>query len=118
MEFEQIGIMTDFDFELASLDPYPAWSLSQLLNRILPKHIEGLPFEKWYDPWTEELTEKGYPNELNGDLELHYNGSNWVVNYDEDGFYGTLPQAENPIEAIVRAIVLLDANGYSFSNRS
>lgn len=97
-------------------DYAPAWSLSAVLN-LLPKHLDDFPFTKWRPPFLEdEIWEMDSPNVLNGDVKLYSNGTNWIVDYDWDGFYGTLPQSENPIEAIVLAIELLHANGYNFTN--
>lgn len=92
----------------------PAWSLSCLLE-ILPKHLDNFPFTKWYPPFLEdEIWEMDTPGELNGDVQLSFNGTNWIVDYDWDGFTGHLPQSQNPIEAVVLAIELLHANGYKF----
>lgn len=93
----------------------PAWSLSALLG-LLPKHLDDFPFTKWIDLFGEgEICEKGDEDTLNGDVQLCHNGTNWIVDYDWDGFTGTLPQSENPIEACVQAIELLHANGYKFN---
>lgn len=93
----------------------PAWSLSRLLTDILPKHLDNFPFTKWYSPFLEdEIWEMDTPGELNGDVQLSFNGTNWIVDYDWDGFTGHLPQSQNPIEAVVLAIELLHANGYKF----
>lgn len=93
----------------------PAWSLTRLLTDILPKHLDNFPFTKWYPPFLEdEIWEMDTPGELNGDVQLYCNGTNWIVDYDWDGFTGHLPQSQNPIEAVVLAIELLHANGYKF----
>lgn len=96
-------------------DCFPAWSLTCLLTDILPKHLDNFPFTKWYHPFLEdEIWEMDTPGELNGDVQLSFNGTNWIVDYDWDGFTGHLPQSQNPIEAVVLAIELLHANGYKF----
>lgn len=95
---------------------FPAWSLSVLLTRLLPKHLDDFPFTKWIAPFGEdEICYKENEDILNGDVKLYYNGTNWIVDYDFDGFTGTLPQSVNPIEACVQAIELLYANGYKFN---
>ena len=96
----------------------PAWSLSALLNSVLPKHLDDFPLTKWYPPFIEdEIWEMDIPNVLNGDVKLYSNGTKWIVDYDWDGFNGTLPQSENPIEAVVLAIELLHANGYTLNTK-
>lgn len=93
----------------------PAWSLSALLG-LLPKHLDDFPYTKWIPPFLEgEIWDMDYPSVLNGGLKLYSNGTNWIVNYDWDGFLGTCPQSENPIEACVLAIELLTANGYKLN---
>ncbi|MBD5242094.1 MAG: hypothetical protein HDS59_08470 [Barnesiella sp.] len=95
----------------------PAWSLSALLE-VMPKHLEDFPLTKWYPPFIEdEIWEMDIPNVLNGDVKLYSNGTKWIVDYDWDGFNGTLPQSENPIEAVVLAIELLHANGYTLNTK-
>ena len=82
----------------------PAWSLSALLE-LLPKHLDDFPQTKWRPPfWEDEIWEMDNEGVLNGDVKLYSNGTNWIVDYDWDGFSGTLPQSENPIEAVVLAI--------------
>ena len=94
-----------------------AWSLSALLE-LLPKHLDDFPLTKWYPPFIEdEIWEMDIPNVLNGDVKLYSNGTKWIVDYDWDGFNGTLPQSENPIEAVVLAIELLHANGYTLNTK-
>ena len=93
----------------------PAWSLSRLLE-LLPKHMEAFPFSKWFSPFEDDvICEKSGEDALNGNLTLSYNGTNWIVDYDWNGFTGKLPQSENPIEECVKAIELLSANGYKFN---
>ena len=95
----------------------PAWSLSALLA-LLPKHLDDFPQTKWRPPFLEdEIWEMDNEGVLNGDVKLYSNGTNWIVGYDWDGFSGTLPQSENPIEAVVLAIELLHANGYTFNTK-
>lgn len=108
-------LMRDPNMELEKNDT-PAWSLSALIE-ILPKHLDNFPFTKWYQPFLENEIVEIYSEEvLNGDVKLYSNGTNWIIDYDWDGFVGTLPQSENPIEAVVLAIELLHANGYDFAN--
>ena len=98
-------------------DLIPAWSLSALLE-LLPKHLDDFPLTKWYPPFIEDgIWEMDIPNVLNGDVKLYSNGTKWIVDYDWDGFNGTLPQSENPIEAVVLAIELLHANGYTLNTK-
>lgn len=93
----------------------PAWSLNRLLEEILPKHLDKFPFTKWYPPFLEdEIWEMETSRELDGDVQIYYNGTNWIVDYDWDGFTGHLPQSQDPIEAVILAIELLHANGYKF----
>lgn len=93
----------------------PAWSLSALLA-LMPKHLDDFPLTKWRPPFNEdEIWEMDIPNVLNGDVKLYSNGEHWIVDYDWDGFNGTLPQSKNPIEAVVLAIELLHANNYKLN---
>ena len=97
-------------------DHSPAWSLSAAIE-LLPKHLDDFRLIKWYPPFLEdEIWEMDNEGVLNGDVKLYSNGTNWIVDYDWDGFSGTLPQSKNPIEAVVLAVELLYANGYQFSN--
>ena len=106
-------LMRGPDMEFEKNDT-PAWSLSALIE-ILPKHLNDFPFNKLTPPFLDgEIWDKDIPSVLNGDLTLYSNGTNWIVDYDWDGFTGTLPQSENPIEAVVLAVELLYANGYDF----
>lgn len=96
-------------------DLIPAWSLSAMLG-LLPSYLEDFPFTKWIEPFGDgEICEKGDESTLSGYVRLYRNETHWIVDYDWDGFTGTLPQSENPIEACVRAIELLYANGYKFN---
>ena len=102
---------------LRSIDYSPAWSLSALLE-LLPKHIDDFPLTKWYPPFiADEIWGMDIPNVLNGDVKLYSDGEHWIVDYDWEGFSGTLPQSENPIEAVVLAIELLHANGYPLNSK-
>lgn len=96
----------------------PAWSLSALLSYVLPKHLDDFPFTQWIEPFSDgEICEIEDDDErvLNGDVKLSYEETAWIVDYDWDGFTGVLPNSDNPIEACVRAIELLYANGYNFT---
>lgn len=96
----------------------PAWSLSRILE-LLPSYLEDFPFTKWIEPFGDgEICEKGNESTLSGYVSLYRNETHWIVDYDWDGFTGTLPQSENPIEACVRTIELLHANGYNFNEKS
>ena len=103
---------------LRNLHYSPAWSLPALLDSVLPKHLDDFPFTKWRPPFIEdEIWEMDSPSVLNGDVKLYSNGTYWIVDYDWDGFSGTLPQSESPIEAVVLAIELLHANGYTLNTK-
>lgn len=98
----------------------PAWSLSALLSNVLPKHLDDFPFTQWIEPFSDgEICEIEDNDErvLNGDVKLSYEETAWIVDYDWDGFTGVLPNSDNPIEACVRAIELLYANGYKFNEQ-
>ena len=106
-----------FDEIIQAMDLSPAWSLSALLE-LLPKLLDDFPQTHWRPPFLEdEIWEMDIPNVLNGDVKLYSNGTNWIVDYDWEGFSGTLPQSENPIEAVVLAIELLHANGYTLNTK-
>lgn len=120
----------DIDTEHIYLYPYnervdkphetPAWSLSALLSNVLPKHLDDFPFTQWIQPFSDgEICEIEGNDErvLNGDVKLSYEETAWIVDYDWDGFTGVLPNSDNPIEACVRAIELLYANGYKFNEQ-
>lgn len=98
----------------------PAWSLSALLTNVLPKHLDDFPFTQWIEPLSGgEICEIEDNEEcvLNGDVKLSYEETAWIVDYDWDGFTGVLPNSDNPIEACVRAIELLYANGYKLNEQ-
>lgn len=118
-KYEQLGVMDESAYEVASLNPTPAWSLNRLLD-ILPKHLDSFSMTKWYSPFIDEYdeieaVEMDTPSVLDGDVKLCFCGKTWVVDYDWDDFMGYIPQSENPIEAVVLAIELLHANGYKFN---
>lgn len=95
----------------------PAWSLSALLA-LLPDG-DGQVIKFIYNPFGEDrsLIELSNPIELSGDVKLYRNDSGyWIVDYDWDGFQGTLPQDKDPIEAVVQAIELLHANNVSLNS--
>ena len=102
-------------------DECPAWSLSALLN-LLPKRLEGFPLNVQYHPFAEgfeaEELDVYQAKEIDGDVKLYNNGINWIVDYDWDGFSGTLPQDKSPVEAVVLAIELLALNGYEYIKQS
>ena len=98
----------------------PAWSLSALLSNVLPKRLDDFPFTQWIEPFSDgEICEIEDNDEhvLSGDVKLSYEETAWIVDYDWDGFTGVLPNSDNPIEACVRAIELLYANGYKFNEQ-
>lgn len=118
-KYEQLGVMNESAYEVASLNPTPAWSLSRLLD-ILPKHLDSFPMTKWYSPFIDEYDEieaieLDTPSVLDGNVKLCFYGKTCAVDYSWDGFMGYLPQSESPIEAVVLAIELLHANGYKFN---
>lgn len=118
-KYEQLGVMDESAYEVASLNPTPAWSLGRLLD-ILPKHLDSFPMTKWYPPFIDEYDEieavkMDTPSVLDGDVKLSFYGKTWAVDYDWGGFMGYIPQSESPIEAVVLAIELLHANGYKFN---
>lgn len=118
-KYEQLSVMDESAYEVASLTPIPAWSLSALLG-LLPKTIGDFWMTKWYAPNVDgfEIDDMGEPYQLSGDFQLlHIGGGNYQVEYDWDGFRGKLPQSDNPIEACVRAIELLYANGYKLNEQ-
>lgn len=39
-KYEQLGVMDESAYEVASLNPIPAWSLSALLTKVLPSDID------------------------------------------------------------------------------
>ncbi len=111
---EDILLVRKADKTLFDTD-IPAWSLSALLE-LLPSYLEDFPFTKWIKPFGDgEICEKDHESTLSGYVRLYRSETHWIVDYDWDGFMGTLPQSENPIEACVRAIELLYANGYKFN---
>lgn len=99
----------------------PAWSLSALLSNVLPKHLDDFPFTQWIEPFSGgeicEIEDNDERVVLNGDVKLSYEENAWIVDYDWDGFTGILPNSDNPIEACVRAIELLYANGYKLNEQ-
>ena len=102
---------------LRSIDHEPAWSLPALFE-LLPKHLDDFPQTYWRPPFLEdEIWEMDNEGVLNGDVNLYFNGKIWTVDFDWDAFSGMPPQSKNPIEAVVLAIELLYANGYTFNTK-
>lgn len=105
------------DFPVDETKETLVWSLSALLTKVLPKHLDDFLFTKWYEPFQDgwNISDKENESAINGEVQLYFGGRTWIVDYDWNGFEGRLPQSENPIEAVVLAIELLHANGYKFN---
>lgn len=106
------------EFDWSYRDDCPAWSLPALLE-LLPKHLESFHFSKWYEPFQDswEICDKDTEITISGEVQLYFSDGKWIVDYDWYGFAGRLPQSENPIEAVILAMELLHANGYSYQER-
>lgn len=95
----------------------PAWSLDKLIS-ILPKELEEKNCTYQYDNYGDEgfFITDGSPYTLDGGLKITHNGTNYIIDYDWDGFVGFPPQSKELIEAVVLAIELLYANDYRFDD--
>ena len=92
----------------------PAWSLSALLEKLLPKHIDalGAPLGKNADG---EIVELPDPAVISGDVLIGRALGHWHVSYHYESFGGFLPSGESLIEAVVQTVELLHLNGYKFN---
>lgn len=95
-KYEQLSVMDESAYEVASLTPIPAWSLSALMTKILPSNIR-------YKGHTSllEITSSNWQS----DEQI------WEVAYDID--LGV--DASDPIEACVLMVEKLVANGYKLN---
>ncbi|MGN1158048.1 MAG: hypothetical protein ACI4TK_17880 [Agathobacter sp.] len=89
------------------------FSLEQLMH-IVPEHI-SIEQKYQYYPFSDEwkIVELDEPQKVEGFFTLMHCDGWWIANY-EDGFLGKSPQDKNAIEAIIKLIELLYANGYKF----
>lgn len=88
------------------------YSLKQLMN-IVPERI-SIEQKYQYEPFSDwEIVELEEPNQVDGYFTLMHCEGRWIANYEE-GFLGTTPSDETAIEAIIRLIELMYANGYKF----
>lgn len=103
-KYEQLSVMDESAYEVASLTPIPAWSLSSLLG-LLPKEIKV--DESPYD----EIQKYGL-------LIYPYMGG-WQVDYqyceDDECHCLKCVYGADLIEACVKAIEWLTANGYQLN---
>ena len=116
-QYEKLDVMDEYAYEVSSLQPIPAWSLSALLG-LLPKTINDFWMTKWFVPIVDgfQIDDMENPYQLSGDFQLlHIGGGKYQVEYDWGGFRGKLPQSDNPIEACVLAVELLAANNYKLN---
>lgn len=93
----------------------PAWSLYTLLYHVLPKTLDGFRCHRHYSSPITEFSGSHFEYTVTGNLTLFFSATKWYVDYSPYGFFGTLPQSRNPIEAVVLAIELLYVNGYRFT---
>lgn len=100
-KYEQMGVMDESSYEVASLNPIPAWSLSALLG-LLPKEI----FDESGDDFYFSLA-KEFP--LSGEYGAAY------IPCWHQGDAIVRKRDNNPIEACVQLIEWLTNNGYKLN---
>jgi hypothetical protein len=99
-KYEQLSVMDESAYEVASLTPIPAWSLGALLG-LLPKRIK-----------------RGDCSDYT--LELSCDGCFWDLEYIYARYRGeddslVLFEDADPIEVCVKAIEWLTNNGYKLN---
>lgn len=106
------GITKQHDYELA-------WSLERLLS-LLPASIDEVKQTRWIEPTfhSDEYVIEDYygDNIVEGDLTIKHSEDFWILDYDWNGFIGTMPQGKTLIEATVQMVELLYANGIELNN--
>lgn len=92
----------------------PAWSLSALLEKVLPKQLNSFVLTKGLKVRTKKMYG---PKLLDGPVSLNYTDFGWFVEYYGTRFtvYGLTEGGKDPIEAAVQAVELLHLNGYKFN---
>ena len=92
----------------------PAWSLSALLEKVLPKRLDHFELKKLIKARIKEI---GTPTFLNGSVFLEYEAgdTNWYVKYGWGNDLWWCTEGGSPIEAVVQAVELLHLNGYKFN---
>ena len=92
----------------------PAWSLSALLEKVLPKRLKKFELKKLIKARIKEI---GTPTFLDGSVFLEYDAgdTNWYVKYGWGNDLWWCTEGGSPIEAVVQAVELLHLNGYKFN---
>lgn len=92
----------------------PAWSLSALLEKVLPKWLDEFELKKMIK---ERVKEIGHPTFIDGRVMLEHDtyDHNWYVRYGYGIELWWLTEGGSPIEAVVQAVELLHLNGYKFN---
>ena len=99
-QYERLDVMSEDAYEVSSLKPFPAWSLSALLE-LLPKRIMN-GVSRIY---TVEIA-----------YSHTFNDAPWTINYEGNGLNkNTHFNGKSPIEACVKAIEWLTANNYKLN---
>lgn len=101
-KYEQLGVMDESAYEVASLNPTPAWSLGRLLE-LLPKRIK-----------------RGDCSDYT--LSLSCDGCFWDLEYTYARYCGeddslVLFEDTDPIEVCVKAIEWLTENNYKLNKQ-
>lgn len=92
----------------------PAWSLSALLEKVLPKWLDEFELKKSIKARVKEI---GHPTFIDGRVMLEHDtyDHNWYVKYGYGNELWWLTEGGSPIEAVVQAVELLHLNGYEFN---
>lgn len=102
-KYEQLGVMDESAYEVASLNPTPAWSLSRLL-RLIPHVIEVYDDGDYYFSLAQEFP-------ASEDYHAAYKYC-WA---DDDVFVGK--RSSCPIEACVQLVEWLKENNYKLNEQ-
>lgn len=92
----------------------PAWSLSALLEKVLPKWLDKFELKKMIKDDVRTIDEQTI---IEGPISLQYEAlePNWYVEYGFNYELLRLTEGGSPIEAVVQAVELLHLNGYKFN---
>ena len=95
-------------------DVTPAWSLSALLEKVLPKWLDKFELKKMIKDDVRTIDEQTI---IEGPISLQYEAlePNWYVEYGFNYELLRLTEGGSPIEAVVQAVELLHLNGYKFN---
>ena len=92
----------------------PAWSLSALLEKVLPKQLNKFELKELIKARVKKVCPSTF---IDGwvSLEHDIHDRKWYVKYGCSNYLWWYTEGGSPIEAVVQAVELLHINGYKFN---